>query len=144
MPSYKNGNYIVTILEDGTKIRKTGEDEFIPKFSENIDCKITDKCSQMCKFCLVPDTKIATSLGLKDIKDITIDDLVFSFNTKTGNTELKNVIEKYEHDYEGELIEIEVDNYIIKCTPNHKIFTTNRGFVRADEICKFDDILLLS
>ena len=51
MPRYKNGNYIVTILEDGTKIRKTGEDEFIPKFSENIDCKITDKCSQMCKFC---------------------------------------------------------------------------------------------
>ena len=95
MPSYKNGNYIVTILEDGTKIRKTGEDEFIPKFSENIDCKITDKCSQMCKFCLVPDTKIATSLGLKDIKDITTDDLVFSFNTKTGNTELKNIIEKY-------------------------------------------------
>ena len=26
MPSYKNGNYIVTILEDGTKIRRTRED----------------------------------------------------------------------------------------------------------------------
>ena len=51
MPSYKNGNYIVTILEDGTKIRVTEENEFIPEFSENIDCKITDKCSQMCKFC---------------------------------------------------------------------------------------------
>ena len=60
MPSYKNGNYIVTILEDGTKIRKTGEDEFIPKFSESIDCTITYKCSQMCKFCYegcTPDGK---------------------------------------------------------------------------------------
>ena len=25
MPSYKNGNYIVTILSDGTKIRRTEE-----------------------------------------------------------------------------------------------------------------------
>ena len=60
MPSYKNGNYIVTILEDGTKIRITEENEFIPEFSENIDCKITDKCSQMCKFCYegcTPDGK---------------------------------------------------------------------------------------
>ena len=37
MPSYKNGNYIVTILSDGTKIRRTEDNEFIPAFSENVD-----------------------------------------------------------------------------------------------------------
>ena len=116
MPSYKNGNYIVTILSDGTKIRRTEDNEFIPSFSENVDCKLTDKCREMCNFCLVPNTKI---------------------------TELKNVIETYERDYNGELIEIKTDNHTIRCTPNHKIFTTNRGFVRADEISIEDDILLL-
>ena len=98
----------------------------------------------MCQFCLIPNTKITTTTGLKNVQDITTDDLVFSFNTKTGNTEIKNVIETYERDYNGELIEITADNYTIRCTPNHKIFTTNRGFVRADEICETDDILLLS
>lgn len=48
---YKNGNYDVVILEDGTKIRKTEDNEFIPTFSECNDVKMTDKCSQMCEFC---------------------------------------------------------------------------------------------
>ena len=48
---YKNGNYTVTILKDGTKIRETEEDYFIPSFSENTDCKLTDKCSVGCPFC---------------------------------------------------------------------------------------------
>lgn len=48
---YKNGNYFVTIFDDGTKVRETPEDEFIPAFSENCDCKITDKCDGNCSFC---------------------------------------------------------------------------------------------
>ena len=48
---YKNGNYAVTLLSDGTKIRETEEDEFIPSFAENCDVKITDKCDGGCPFC---------------------------------------------------------------------------------------------
>lgn len=48
---YKNGNYFVTFLSDGTKIRETNEDEFIPSFAENCDCKITDKCDGGCQWC---------------------------------------------------------------------------------------------
>ena len=40
---YRNGNYSVCIFDDGTKIRKTDDDEFCPDFAENIDLKITDK-----------------------------------------------------------------------------------------------------
>lgn len=54
---YKNGNYQVTILSDGTKIRRTDDDEFIPSFPENADVKITDKCSQGCPFCYEGCTK---------------------------------------------------------------------------------------
>ena len=49
--AYKNGNYSVKILSDGTKIRETEEDEFIPSFAENCDVKITDKCDGGCPFC---------------------------------------------------------------------------------------------
>lgn len=51
MNFYKNGNYIVCIMNDGTKIRKTNEDEFIPSFAENVDVKLTDKCCVGCPFC---------------------------------------------------------------------------------------------
>lgn len=49
--AYENGNYNVVIFSDGTKIRRTEDDEFIPSFSENCDVKITDKCSIGCNFC---------------------------------------------------------------------------------------------
>ena len=48
---YRNGNYDVRIYDDGTKIRETEENEFIPAFSENCDVKLTACCSIGCKFC---------------------------------------------------------------------------------------------
>lgn len=48
---YNNGNYTVTLLNDGTKIRENDLDFFEPAFAENCDVKITDKCDGGCAFC---------------------------------------------------------------------------------------------
>jgi hypothetical protein len=48
---YRNGNYQVSIYDDGTKIRFCKEDEFAPAFAENIDVKITNSCDIGCPFC---------------------------------------------------------------------------------------------
>ena len=48
---YKNGNFVTIILSDGTKIRETEDDEFIPSFAENMDIKICNYCDMGCKFC---------------------------------------------------------------------------------------------
>lgn len=58
--AYKNGNYRTLILSDGTKIRKTNDDEFIPDFAENMDIKITNCCDRNCLMChegSIPDGK---------------------------------------------------------------------------------------
>ena len=39
---YKNGNFTTKIFSDGTKIRETEDNEFIPAFAENMDIKITN------------------------------------------------------------------------------------------------------
>jgi organic radical activating enzyme len=49
--TYQNGNYSVTIYDDGTKIRETNEDSFISSFPECIDLKITNKCDMGCPYC---------------------------------------------------------------------------------------------
>ena len=52
--TYINGNYRVTIYENGTKIRETldpNATEFIPEFAENCDVKITDRCDGGCPMC---------------------------------------------------------------------------------------------
>lgn len=51
---YKNGNYIVQLFDDGTKIRETidpNATEFLPEISESIDLKITDYCDVGCPMC---------------------------------------------------------------------------------------------
>lgn len=49
MWEYKNGNYNVKILDDGTKTRLS--DNPIPEYPESIDVKITNKCNGGCVFC---------------------------------------------------------------------------------------------
>lgn len=51
MNFYRNGNYIVCMMNDGTKIRKTNDSEFKPSFSECCDITITYKCKVGCKYC---------------------------------------------------------------------------------------------
>ena len=48
---YTNGNYKVRIFDDGTKIRETEEDEFLPVYPECMDVKITNCCNMNCPYC---------------------------------------------------------------------------------------------
>lgn len=69
--TYKNGNYTTRInLDNGTRIRETEDDEFIPAFAENMDIKIIDRCDMKCEFChegSTPDGKIADIMNEKFI-----------------------------------------------------------------------------
>jgi len=57
--SYQNGNSLVHIFENGTKIRETDDDAFIPTIPESMDVKITNQCSleNYCKWCHEGSTK---------------------------------------------------------------------------------------
>ena len=51
---YDNGNYHVTIYEDGTKVRETFDEdatEFIAEYPECMDVKITNRCDKGCRAC---------------------------------------------------------------------------------------------
>lgn len=48
---YKNGNYKVAIFDDGTKVRRTEENEFKASFPECMDIKITNYCDMGCPYC---------------------------------------------------------------------------------------------
>lgn len=43
--SYRNGNYTVSIYDNGTKIRETSDNKWLPNIPENADCKITNYCN---------------------------------------------------------------------------------------------------
>ena len=55
--SYKNGNYMVSIYDDGTKIRENDLDFFRADTVESMDIKICNKCDLGCPMCHENSTK---------------------------------------------------------------------------------------
>jgi len=53
---YKNGNYTVTIFDDGTKIRENDLDTLEASFPESMDVNISNQCVNGCPFCYLNAT----------------------------------------------------------------------------------------
>lgn len=70
MNFYKNGNYTVCIMNDGTKIRRTDGSTFYPLFAENTDVCITKKCNEGCPFCYEGCTKEGKHANLPKYFDL--------------------------------------------------------------------------
>ena len=96
------------------------------------------------KFYLLPSVKLNIEERIKEISNIRLGDKVLSMNIETNELQLKPVVKLYERDYEGELISIETTTgSVLTCTPNHKVYTVNRGYIRADELTE-NDVLVLN
>lgn len=64
--AYRNGNYFVSLYDDGTKIRETPDDFFAPAFAESFDMTITSVCDGSCPYCYAgctPEGKHADLFG---------------------------------------------------------------------------------
>lgn len=132
---YENGNYKVIIMQDGTKIRFTQEDEYLPEKPESMDLKITNRCTGTnCAFCFTGDTKVSLLKETKPISEIEAGEEVWSYNFLEKKKELKKVVRTYKRPNSQLLYKITLaDGKSVVCTPNHKIFT-NQGWKRADQL----------
>lgn len=98
--------------------------------------------------CLNYMTEIETDQGMLRIGNIVEDKYkckVKSYNEETGEVEWKNIVDWHRNVtwYNEIVLEIQDDKgeiHTIKCTPDHKIFTTNRGWVEAARLTTNDDI----
>ena len=103
--------------------------------SEFYDVGITEKCNAMCPFCFLPGTSVNANNKTVKIEDIKKGDFVYSYNHKDKKPELQKVDMVFERDYDGDIIEIELENgEIIHCTPNHKLYIDNIGYVEAGKL----------
>ena len=116
--------------------------ELPPNLSEFYDVSLGNKCQTgKCNFCLVPSTKITTMSGNISIENIKEGDFVYSFNENTGDTEIKQVDQIFKREIDEELIEIELENTVLRLTSNHKVYTKNRGWVEAENLQLSDTLI---
>lgn len=73
---------------------------------------------------------------------------VLAFNIETEDVEWVPVRAAQMTRPNAELVELEIETEhgtkIIRCTPDHPVFTKNRGYVRADELTEEDDLVVVA
>ena len=97
--------------------------------------------------CLKGDSIIQTDQGELDIFTIVNNNInckVKSYNEVTNEIEYNNILNYYKLPYKSNLLHLEFEDhdsiYSIDCTPEHKIYTKNRGYVEAQSLNEEDII----
>ena len=95
--------------------------------------------------CIVGDTLINTVNGHIKIKDLVgTNGYVYTIDPKTGNKVIKRYYGVRKTKSNAELINLTFENgEVIKLTPDHLLFTSNRGWVEAQNLTKDDDIVTI-
>lgn len=100
-----------------------------------------------CNPCVVSDTLVTTNKGDVPISLIINDGVdkykVLTYNTDTGEIEYENIVWGDKTRKDTDVIEIELESgQVLKLTPDHKVYTENRGYVKASLLTEEDEIIL--
>jgi ribonucleoside-diphosphate reductase alpha chain len=108
---------------------------------ENVnDATLLNRYIGSSNLCLKGDTQVQTKKGLKDLKDVKKGDYVLSHNTTNDIDEYKKVLDSALMNTNATVMKItdcDSGNSIV-CTGNHKVWTTNRGYVEAMYLVECD------
>lgn len=92
--------------------------------------------------CFLPNSRVHKPEANRycEIKDINSGDYVYSHDGS-----IQEVLEKWDYDIDEEIITLEFDDgTIFSCTKDHKILTTNRGWVAAEDLLETDEFQKVS
>ena len=87
-------------------------------------------------YCFIAGTMVMTAVGLRRIEEIKKGDTVLAYDDNTGRYEGMPVTDTYINETE-ELVEINVGDETITCTPGHSFLTT-KGWKKAGDLTDKD------
>ena len=91
--------------------------------------------------CFSGDTEVYTSDGLVCIEDVQVGDEVWAYNSETGETELKEVLNVWIKETDEILHVSTSDGETIDTTTNHPFYVEEKGWVAAGDL-KIGDVLV--
>ena len=73
--------------------------------------------------CFDPETDVVTVDGIKNVRDVSVGDDVYSLNPETGEVEIKPVVDTQMQRYDGPMVELKNRHVDFLVTPNHRFLT---------------------
>ena len=138
---FRTGEPYINFIDEANK--------HLPQFQKDLDLKIHG--SNLClagnsKLNVLVDNVLYPKLDLEEVVDLFKlgkEILVLSYDLETKSIEYKKVIAGDLMFENAEVLEIidEESGKTITCTPEHKIFTKNRGYVMAKDLKEDDELV---
>ncbi len=138
---FRTGEPYINFIDEANK--------HLPKFQKDLGLKIYGS-----NLCLTGDTKLNvlvdnipySTLSLEEVVDLfKLGKKIFvlSYNVETKDIEYKKVVNGDLMFEKAEVLEIidEESGKSITCTPDHKVFTKNRGYVIAKDLKEDDELV---
>ncbi len=91
------------------------------------------------RYCFAENTPVKTNVGIKNIQDLQIGDVIYAYDESSGNFVQSKVTQVYTNQA-NELVTILIGDTALKCTPSHT-FYTNNGWKSACDLVVGDRIL---
>lgn len=91
-------------------------------------------------YCFVAGTKVLTLDGYKNIENIKIGELVYSYNFTNNKIELKPVTNTI-NSKSNLIVEVTIENETIKMSNRHEVYVLDKGWVRAYDLKKGDILI---
>ena len=96
--------------------------------------------------CLDGDTLVETNMGQMPLSAVVSDPdgfLVYSYNTETNEMEYTEILSGDMTRPNAEIIEVEIEDengesHTLRITPDHQVWTENRGYVDAEKLTEND------
>ena len=133
--TYYNGQYIYETSKRYCSTETINDIKFYIKNSKGTSSDI-HTISTYTVTCFPAGTKIYTKNGYKNIEDIRVNDIVYSYNETTNKIELNKVTKTFIHE-DIEIYNLYLNNEIIRVTPYHRFYVlrnSNYEWVTAKDL----------
>ena len=92
----------------------------------NLFVKSTEIAKVGDKLCLAEDHEVLTKDGWKSVKDISVDDIIYTLDPDTGKIELHNPEKVWKYDHKGKMYLIESQLVNQQVTLNHRLYAAKK------------------
>lgn len=137
---FRTGEPYINFIDEANK--------HLPKFQKDLDLKIHGS-----NLCLAGDTKVDVLIDNVPNMQISLEEVVnlfnegkeifvLSYNINTKEIEYKEINNAGLISKSAEVLEIidEKTGHKIVCTPDHKVYTLNRGYIKAKDLKEDDEL----
>jgi DNA polymerase I len=87
---------------------------------------VSDALKVVLNACFTADTEVLTPLGARRITELKVGDEVYTLNSKSGQVEIKPIVECQQFIYDGPLVEVSNRYVDWKITDNHEMYLGRR------------------